>query len=198
MYNLVMSEKSSDFNNLFEETIKKGDNRVINYDLPYPKSEFLEYLVKEKRVLLHGSYNKEINMLEPRLANCASKEFGNLKAVYAVEDNILPIFYAIRDVAGVGFKGYISSGCHRYRDDTGQITRKEYHFELHPDDLAKQPWADGMVYILPRDTFVQGHNDNGDLIDEWASEDSVTPLAMLPVSPSDFPYMEDVTSYKVD
>ncbi len=171
-------------------------NRLENTELiddgefteEYPKHDFLKWAVEEKNVLLHGSNNDNISHLEPRLANCTSKEFGNKEGVYATEDEILPMFYSIKDREK--FKGVARSGT-TTRYDNGQIN-KEYSFAVTAQTLKNTPWSTGVVYLLPRDTFIQGTNDNGDLIDEWMSEQSIKPLAKLVVSPSDFPYLDKI------
>jgi hypothetical protein len=180
------------FATLFIQVQQQADP-VIQYDLPYHKAEFLRYVVEQYPVLLHGSFDTTIKMLEPRQANDTIKSFGNQKAVYAVVDPILPIFYAIRDIQGKGFSNSIQSGC-RTTISNG-VTTREYFFRLHPDDLKNQPWADGMVYILPKEGFVQGINERGNPIDEWASPVPVKPLAKLPVTPADFPYLDQVATY---
>lgn len=184
------------FKKLRQEILKADGITEISYLLPYPKHNFLKYLVENGQVLLHGSPEKNIDILEPRQANCRSKKFGNLQAVYAVKDPILATFYAIRDVKGHHFKGAIQSGRH-VRKENGAIVEKSYRFKLHPDDLAAQPWTAGMVYILPQETFQQGENETGNPIDEWASLAPVRPIAKLPVTPEDFPLLDRVEAYKV-
>lgn len=152
------------------------------------KVDFLGWLVKEKGFLLHGSNNQEIGTLEPRQANCASKEFGNMKAVYAVEDCVLPTFYAIKD--RVKFKGRARSG---YTEVSyGEETTREYEFAIDKNLVAQNPWSDGAVYVLSRETFVQGHDDEGNPIDEWASEVEVTPVGKIKITTDDFPYFHEI------
>ena len=45
---------------------------------------------------------------------------------------------------------------------------------------------DGMLYLLPRDTF---HRVAG-APDEWMSEAPVPAVARLPISPEDFPFLK--------
>ncbi len=158
----------------------------IDYQSELPKVDFLEFLVKEKQLLLHGS-NWDVSALEPRLANCASKKFGNLNAVYAVEDAVLPIFYAIKDKNS--FSGVAVSGTHQDGD-----APKEYIFKVEQRMLDIQPWSPGVVYILDRKGCEQGTDDNRLLIDEYISRTSVIPLAKLAVNPQDFPYLNAIDS----
>ena len=188
------AEKEQAFTLLYQTVVEQDAGKVIEYALPYPKHEFLDWVVQEKDVLLHGSCEQGIQILEMNQANCQSKEFGNLEAVYATSDPILPIFYAIRDVQGVGFRYRVISGVTRRFDSSGKEERT-YNFKLHPIDLASKPWAAGAVYLLPKHTFKQGTNDKGQLIEEWVSMVPVVPLAELRVEPSDFPYFDRIRSY---
>jgi hypothetical protein len=156
----------------------------VDFEGGAPKVDFLRFLVEEKKLLLHGS-NWDVAVLEPRLANCASKKFGNLNAVYAVEDPILPIFYAIKDKNL--FTGVAVSGTHQDGD-----APKEYIFKIEKQMTDIQPWSSGVVYILSRDGFEQGTNDDGFPIDEYISRSSVVPLAKLAVDPQDFPYLSAI------
>lgn len=178
-------EKIKEFDDLFEAALNSEDG-FIEYTSMYPKEEFLKYLVDNKDVLLHGSNNTEINELEPRQANCASKEFGNQKGVYACEDEILPMFYSIKDKET--FNGTAVSGYGTVDGDT----QKQYEFSVPQDMKDKAAWSDGVIYILDKSNFVQGHNDNGNEIDEWMSAEKVKPLAKLIISPGEFPYFEEI------
>jgi len=61
-----------------------------------------------------------------------------MKAVYAVCDEILPIFYAIQDKEK--FRGMSISGYHRTKDSSG-VPKKVY-------DFAVIPFADSNAPIL--------------------------------------------------
>lgn len=170
------------FEQLWESLPQNGS--AIEYALSYPKHEFLKYLIEEKKVLLHGS-NWNVETLEPRQGNCTSKKFGNLNAVYATNDPILPLFHAIQDkntFTGSSVSGVILSNG----------TTTSYIFKVEQKMLEKSPWSRGGIYILSPETFQQGTDDDGTLIDEFASMISVRPLAKLFVSPEDFPYLHDI------
>lgn len=94
--NQEQENKRKAFESLSENVLQnKGENiPTIEYNLPYPKDEFLKFLTENKNVLLHGSSNQDLEILEPRQANDGVKKSGNKKAVYGVTDPVLPIFYA--------------------------------------------------------------------------------------------------------
>ncbi|MEK7530439.1 MAG: hypothetical protein AAB573_01090 [Patescibacteria group bacterium] len=168
------------------ETASATPGGFVDYQGGAPKIDFLQFLVEEKRLLLHGS-NWDVAVLEPRLANCKSKKFGNLNAVYAVEDPMLPIFYAVKDKNK--FNGVAVSGTTQDGDKP-----KKYVFKVEQQMLNTQPWSAGVVYILSREGFEQGTDDDDFPIDEYISRIPVTPLAKLAVSPHDFPYLGSIKS----
>ncbi len=190
MEEIKSSETAHDkaYASAYQSMLEQGLSDFIELEPGVPKVEFLKWLVTKKGLLLHGSNNKEINILEPRQANCTAKEFGNLKAVYGVEDSVLPTFYAIKDLEK--FRGRARSGFTE-TDEDGSIKR-EYEFAIDKDLVDQAPWSEGVVYLLPRETFVQGHDDEGEPIDEWASTDEVIPLGKLRIAPEDFPYFDEI------
>src|SRR5690242_11339295 len=82
------------FEELFANYIQNGTGQQILYELSVPKWQFLSYLCKDKRILLHGSNTPDISEFEPRKPN-DSEEFGNRLAVYAASDGIWAMYFAI-------------------------------------------------------------------------------------------------------
>ncbi len=66
----------------------------IDYQLHYPKWDFLSYLCESKELVLHGSQNQDIDEVQPRQAN-DKRAFSNQHAIYATTDGIWVIYYAI-------------------------------------------------------------------------------------------------------
>ena len=68
-----------------------------------------------------------------------------------------------------------------------------YFFSLTDGVLAKQPWREGFVYVLPREGFEeQALRRSGDSVihsNQWANLQPVEPLARLRVRPTDFPFL---------
>ncbi len=186
-----LAERERRFDELWQKTIDARSD-FIDYELPYPKHEFLEYLAHNKPVLLHGSNWTGLDPLEPRLANCRAKKFGNLVGVYATQDDILPLFHAIRDPKK--WRGRSSSGYTERQDPGAGLIQKQYDFAAEQRILESNPWGDGVIYILPRDAFEQGTSDDGNPIDEFVSRTPVAPLSRLRVSPQDFPYLNQVAT----
>lgn len=181
-------EKQIAFETLFETTLlnKKEDIPNIEYNLSYPKEEFLKFLTENKNVLLHGSARQSLEVLEPRQANDAAKKSGNKNAVYGVTDPVLPIFYAIQDRKKL--QGTIESGV-EINDDTGE---SKYKFKIPISVKETQPWVSGVIYIFDKSQFHPEQDDSGEPSGEWTSDVPVKPIAKLEVKPEDFRYMSSV------
>lgn len=189
--NKEIKDKEKDFAKLWQEVITNKNKKellAVNYDLPYPKEDFLTYLVTNKEVVLHGSDKKDIEILEPKQANDRAKEFGNKIGVYAVPDSTLSIFYAIKNREKIS--GLIVSGV----ESDSDTKEKKYEFKMSKKVLDTKPWTNGMVYILDKHNFQQGVDDSGELIDEWVSEMPIKPLAKLEVQPEDFRFLNKIKS----
>jgi hypothetical protein len=165
----------------------------IEYELPYPKHEFLRWLIAERDVVLHGSGNGAIKVFEP---TPQTDYFGRVRhAVFAASDGIWPIFFAILDRAS--YHGSLRNNCHWDVDAAG-ARQKCYAFSINATFLARQPWREGSIYVLPRATFERVVDDDGRPSEEWLATRQVAPLARLGVSPSDFPFLKDVEGHGDD
>jgi hypothetical protein len=168
--------KQQVFARLFSDTLAHpGDGiPVVQYVCPYPKHEFLHYLVEHHWVLVHGSTRPGIEILEPR---AESDNAGRvIHAVFAASDGIWSMFFAILDRKPYPFS--VHNGCRR--EPGGTV----YYFST--STLHDQPWTDGMMYILPRDAFERISDADGNPTEQWMSRLAVRPLAKLEITPTDF------------
>jgi hypothetical protein len=158
----------------------------IDYKLQYAKEDFLRFLVRNFGYLLHGS-PRDLDVLFPQPANDNAKSFGNANAVYAVNDPAVAIFFAIFDRQRFNCRT-VSSKC----DSSGRTV--SYKFQLPGAVIKMNPWGSGVVHIISSDRFEQGRSDNGGaLLSEWRSPENVAVWAKLPVTPSDFRFLQDVS-----
>ena len=162
----------------------------IEYQLPYPKHDFLRYLVAKRDIVLHGSGSGAIEVFEP---TPQTDYFGRVRnAVFAASDGIWPMFFAILDRSR--YHGSLRNVCYWDLDAKGN-RQKFYAFSINATFLGRQPWREGSIYILPRATFMRVVDEDGSPSEEWLSTQEVTPLARLAVSPSDFPFLKDVEGH---
>lgn len=176
------------FESLYQKIISSENILVIEDTEGFSKVDFLKFLAEKGEFLFHGTNSAEIEELEPRQANCAAKNFGNLKAVYATADPVLPVYHSVFNKSG--FSGRHSSGIES--DSKGT----DYVFKINGKFADEKTWTEGCVYILDKSQFEQGVDDNGKLIDEFASREPVKPLAKLLTKPEDFPYLDGVEILK--
>lgn len=166
----LIDRAQRDFEHLFERDVLPGKGGVIQFDIAHPKYHFLDYLVACRDTYLHGSNNTTLAVLEPRKATGIVTGQAET-AVYATRDVLEAIFFAIIDRSKVPFFA----------------TRVDPHcFFIARESVVHDPWTEGMVYILNRNTF-EGSSGGFPV-----SYRTVAPVAKLLVDFSDFPLLDRV------
>ena len=171
-------EKVQAFEDLFQSTLDRGIGGVIDYNVIYPKHEFLTYLLGHKNVVLHGSSQTDIEVFVPIRKGFETEEGKDANGVYAAPDAILTTYFASCDRTKIAST---NNGYSTAKDASGR-KRRFYLLAIGIDSDRENPWSDGMVYILPRDTFVKIQEW------DWVSKVPVQPLAKLPVCRKDIPF----------
>lgn len=184
-------EKKTAFEDLYNST---STGNLIDYRLPYPKWQYLSFLCESKELVLHGSQVHNITEVEPRQAN-DKREYSNQNSIYASTDGIWVIYFAILDRKRYKEMSLFNS-CLRARMSADQISEPMYFFSITHSALLKKPWCQGMIYILPRLSFEQEEpQEMGGMeiiFPHWISSMPVKPVAILPVGPQDFPFLEQI------
>ncbi len=166
----------------------------INYGLPHPKWQFLSYLCEQKELVLHGSQQQELRVVEPRRARDV-RDFSSQQAIYATTDGIWVMYFAIADRRRFPQMSLFNS-CLRVRSAENQLGGPLYFFSITHEALLEAPWCEGTVYILPRQSFdqesPQQKNGSEIIFPHWISRTPVQPCARLNVAPSDFPFLAQV------
>ena len=181
------SQKIEAFENLFLEARRLGPNAFIDYNITYPKHEFLRYLVDRKKILLHGSNKPDLKILLPIRFSTDARAAMNKQSIFAAADGIWPMFFAVLDRGN--YVGTMSSGAYRLSDATG-LTTTYYFFSINEEVLKLRPFRRGTIYLLPRDKFKPAANGHGVVLEEWISVEPVQVLAKLSISPEDFPLLD--------
>ena len=183
----------AEFDRLLEEAGAAGPDRFIDYRLAAPKWQFLCHAADSGGFVLHGTGKPDITIFEPRQSNDVG-EFGNRKAVYAASDGLWPMYFAIldRDRYDIG----LVNACIRLGGREGP---SYYYFSITDSVLEQQPWRDGIVYLLPAETFeLQAPivDDGVEIhIAQVASLTEVRPAAKLRVGPEDFPFLKAIRGH---
>jgi hypothetical protein len=181
------------FERLYTDQIEPGGGRRIDYRLTAPRWQFLCWLTETKDVLLHGSGNPDIREFEPRRPADTS-EFGGRNAVFAASGGIWATFFAVVNRA-------VANSLVNMSVVVGQegSERSLYYFSVNEDALVRGAWHPGTVYVLPAGGFERqpdtAHEGVPVRSNQWASAEPVRPLAALPVTPSDFPFLADVNGH---
>lgn len=189
---LLDEEKTHAFSALMTELLLDGNGREIEWQLPYPKHEFLQYLAMQEEFIFHGSKNMDITEFSTRRTSVELNDRsgrGNKQAVYGTHDGLWPMFFAIVDRQNLS--GSIRNGVMYLKNEQGD-EQAVYQFSINQELVAKRPYTPGALYVLPRETFSRISIADGSLSNEWASEVPVKPLAKLILEPEDFPFLDQI------
>ncbi|MUK88901.1 hypothetical protein GMD78_10900 [Ornithinibacillus sp. L9] len=176
----VSGDSITEFESLYEQYVSSGNGELIPYDLPDPKYIFLNYLIENKNIVVHGSNNPNINIFEPRDQTLFNGK--KVTAVFAASDSIWSMFFAV--INRSQYEGSLRNAC--LTADTKKGVKRYYYFSLNKDYHGKR-WTNGMIYLFDKDGFQQGGAKN-----EWISEKEVKPIAKIPVEPSDFIFKDSI------
>ena len=185
------AEKTAYFDSIFEEISQAKKAPAIKLNEKYTKHEFLRYMVDHKGLLARGSDQAGIMIFDPQEG---TDYFGNpTQAIYATQDGILPIFFAIINRDNPDLRA-LWNACKWVQTDVGEL-HKVYAFALNQEAFAETAFGRGVVYLLPNESFRQVKSKSGLPTTEWANKMSVQPLASLPVTPNDFPFLDQVKRF---
>jgi len=188
----VDSGVAKEFDRIFDASLDGQAGTTIEYDLPFPKIDFLNYLCDWRGMVAHGTNLNNLTVLEPIRKSSDTTEFGNRRQIFCSPDATWAMWFAIlyKTRYRATRNGCIGIGTEARRE-------KYYHFEL-PRDLKDQfPFSSGALYLLRATDFPSRHrmpvlNFFGGDFEEWGSAGTVTPLAKIRVEPVDFPYLDQV------
>jgi hypothetical protein len=181
-----------EFNRVFNASLLYQARRPIEYNLPYPKVDFLNYLCDWRGLVAHGANFPDLRLLQPIRHSTDSSEFGNRRQIFCSPDATWALWFAILDKTKFRTT---RNGCVGIGSD--EKREKYYHFELERDLKDQFPFTPGTVYLARAEDFPSRHripmlNFFGGDFEEWGSAEPVTPLAMIQVEPTDFPYLDQV------
>lgn len=189
-------EAQAAFDALFDRASAAGPNALIDYDLPWPRWQFISHIVELRMLIAHGSQNGAIERFEPRQSHDAHP-FGNRKAVYGSSDALWSMYYAILDRATHPM--LLVNSAARVELHDGSLGDPFYFFSISQPALGARAFRPGTLYLLPRDSFEQmppltvgGQRAH---VPQWASLVAVKPLARIAIAPEDFPFLDDIRGH---
>jgi hypothetical protein len=140
--------------------------------------DFLRDRLATGEVLFHGSNSRTIERFEPR--EQTSYHGVPVRAVFATPDPVWPMFFAVTDTQRAGSRWNMC-----LLPERSGSARTRYFFSVGaPPDVV---WCPGAVYLLPREVFAPSDEPS-----EWVATRSVEPIAVVPVTPGDFPFRDHV------
>jgi hypothetical protein len=172
-------EREAELDALVQVALEDGGT-IDAAGCPFPAHELLTRLAVGHGLLLHGSNDTSLSVLEPRPARDFRTE---LRAVVATDDGVWPLFYAVvarERVDGV-FTACLHAGRHR-----------RYLFATWADPRDASSWTRGAVYAVPRAGFRREWGR------EWVRAEPVEPALRVLVRPEDFPLRDEVIAAPTD
>jgi len=185
-------EKRRAFDDVWQSGPRRG---FIDYQLPFPKWQFLSYICETRETVLHGSYRKDIDTVEPHRAKDV-RAFSSQRAIYGTTDGIWVIYFAILDRQK--YRGLLSlfNACLQIQISADELTDPLYFFSITHSVLVQEPWCEGAVYILPRRSFEREAPQQAQgmeiVLPHWISASRVYPLGKLQVGSNDFPFLSQI------
>ncbi|MGM8215405.1 hypothetical protein ACLIA0_07495 [Bacillaceae bacterium W0354] len=172
-----------EFDEMFIRYISSSDGSFFTYNSKYPLYMFLNYVIENKNVVVHGSNNSSISKFEPR--NSSLFNGKPIKAVFASSDGVWSLFFAVQNR-----KGYVGSIRNLCLSITTNKGIKRYYYFSTNNNTPKR-WTNGTIYFFSKSLFKQGG-----IGDEWVCEKELEPLAKITVTPSDFPFLDKVRVHR--
>ncbi|WP_088105520.1 hypothetical protein [Halalkalibacter urbisdiaboli] len=179
----LSTKEKGEFDSLYDSYVKNGQGETIIYQSSLPKYMFLNYLIENKNVLVHGSQNDEIAQFEPREQTLFTGKL--VKAVFASSDSVWSMFFAL--VNKQDYVGSLRNAC--FTAQTKKGLKRYYYFSLNRAYKGEY-WAPGTIYLFPRKDFEQGGVAN-----EWICKHKISPLARIKITEEDFPFMNDISRH---
>ena len=173
-----------------------GSGQEVPYVLPHPKYEFLQWIsVTRHDLAFHGSVRGDLTELRPVRMSRDASPFGNQQAVYASNDALWAMYFAVLNrSSNPSFRG-TKNAC--LRPSKGLFRNSYYYFSVNPEAHNDHLLTEGWVYLVPRSDFLKERTplalyDPGQL----ASQGPVRCLGRMSVGPWDFPFQDLIVTHQ--
>jgi len=184
------------YRELADHILEHGDGRNIEWQHPWPKWRFVEWLSRQGEFIFHGSPLPDLDTFLPRRNSVEIMDqggAGNRAAVYGTPFGLWAMWFAVIDRPKL--KGSIRNGVMSWPDRSGQSVDL-YRFTVHKDFVGSDIWRTGTLYLFSRTDFEPiPFYPGGPASNEWASTSELRPLARLTIDPGDFPFLNQVGSH---
>ena len=153
------------------------------------KLDFLQWLRTHRDVVFHGSARDDIDVLKPIRLSSDTGAFGNQQAVYASDDPVWAMYFAVLRKQGLR---WTKNSCTRIVGD-GRDRLPRYTFAIDPEATLEGRVGPGTIYVLPSEPFERQPPEFG-VFDpcHLVAKGEVPVLAKLSVEPDDFPFADAI------
>jgi hypothetical protein len=187
---VLTPEKEAVFEDLAHRFVDEGSNAWITGEFDWPRYEFLQWLRTHRPVVFHGTKRDDLDVLKGVRFSRDATAFGDQQAVYASDDPIWAMYFAVLRKGGA--MNWTRNSCSRVGDRPPR-----YAFAVNEGALGPGLLADGAIYVLPSESFRSDKKEFG-VIDpcHLVSSEPVTPLARMRITPFDFPFADAIFESK--
>ncbi|SES29129.1 hypothetical protein [Salipaludibacillus aurantiacus] len=182
----LSSQAKNVFDDIYYNGVLQAEGQFIDYRSSYPVYQFLNYMIENKDLLVHGSNNSLIERFEPKESTLFNGR--PVKAVFASSDGVWSLFFAVKNRRLYSDSNKsLRNLCYTVPAKKG--IRRYYYFSINNEDML-DIWTKGTIYFFFKNSFI-----HGGIRDEWVCKETVRPIAKLSVKPADFPFLEKTSKH---
>ena len=90
-------EQQAAFDDLLDHALTQGPAAPLDYTLPYPRLDFLNYACDWRGYAAHGTPRTDLETLQPVRLSTDASEFGRRQQIFCSPDAIWAMWFAILD-----------------------------------------------------------------------------------------------------
>jgi hypothetical protein len=133
------------YRELADSILENRDGRSLEWDHPWPKWRFIEWLSRQGQFIFHGSPLADLGSFLPRRNSVEIMDqggTGNRAAVYGTPFGLWAMWFAVIDRPKL--KGSIRNGAMTWPDRSGNPVDL-YRFTVHKDFVGSNIWRTGTL-----------------------------------------------------
>ncbi len=169
------------FDRLWQQTLAGAPNPLIDYNLPFPRMEFLNYLCDHLGLAAHGSQLPDLQMLKPVRNSSDATEFGNRQQIFATADAIYAAWFAVWDRPKT--QG-THNACMRIGPAAGQWVRLYYFHLINVEAGCTFPYTSGTIYLARGEDFPTMMSTRNTRASGWKRNNGAPPTRFSPLRAS--------------
>ncbi len=170
--------------------LQPGNGEVLVVESPGQVSDFLRYLGTQHSLLFHGTKRAGLANLAVERESGDSREFGRQQAVFASNDPLWAMFFALVN------RPFAKSFRNASMASIGNPAKRRYYLSADVPD-TEPLLTRGWVYVVSANGFRSEPATYGAIeTGQWVSTEPVRPLAAVAVAPQDYPLAAAVRRHR--